>query len=288
MTDIEKQRLWSLVLKYEDLEPVQRQMVDQALAADPELRKDWQQLSGVEDKAKLDWALNSDEFWQPEMDDVTAERCYHSLEKILAELPQEGENTSPFGEVNAPDPKTVRGAGSWARMLLPLAAVLALFILFPRLATNKNLIGPVAVQTVQIANDGTRSAQGADTIEGQLRTGQAFVLNVALQDAGWLVIYHVDPKGQYVEVFSGEAVEPTITVPDAASGGFWVLDGEPGSESFVVGAFGDKSPDLATLEAAVTTACAAAEGHAAVVSALTMTMDKSLSETRVFSFEHLD
>lgn len=288
MTDLERQRLWHLVLKYEELEAPQRQAVDRALNADPELQNDWRTLRGLEGQATLDWELAKEDFWQPEMDDITAERCRHSLEEIMARVPQSGQDIAPFGNAETPATPASQGIQPWTRVLWPVAAVLALFLLFPRLATQPDLIGHLAVQTVEVAADGTRSAQRTDTIAEQLRTGQAFVLSLATEDADWLVVYHVDPNGKYAEVFSGQTTGTEMTIPDAATGGFWVLDGEPGPESFVVAAFADNAPDLVALKAALTNAGSGAEGHAAVVAALSQALNKAATELRVLSIKHVD
>lgn len=303
MTDQNRQQLWHLILQYEDLDPAQRLSVDQALAADPDLRRDWDQLRTLEQKAQLAWSTDDEDFWQPAMDQTTADRCRVSLEAILAELPQTtapGDSTDgPLPFVDSADRPPVAGRVSGMRRVLstrvlwPLAAVLALVVLYPRVATNRSLITDLGVRTIDVAAGGTRSGQGTALIEGQLATGQAFVLELAPTEATWLVVYHVDPAGHPTRLYAAPVADHSgrtgsLTIPPADTGDFWVLDGEPGFESFVVGATAKAIPDLTDLSAAVADGCSEAQGRAAAVDAVAEALADGLPEVQILTFEHVD
>jgi len=163
-------------------------------------------------------------------------------------------------------------------------------MLFPRLTPNTYLIDQLAVRTVEIAGDGTRSVESAAPTAGQLATGQAFVLSLAPMPSGWLVVYHVDPLGKYARVFADAVAneDEGQTIPSAASGDFWVLDGEPGRESFVVGATTQTAPDLNHLAEAIVQQSVGTQNHAEVVTAIATAMDKILTEVQVLTFDHVD
>lgn len=287
MTDRNRQRLWQLVLAYEDLDADQRQLVDQALAADSALRRDWQRLQALERNAALDWANGDTEFWHTAADPVEARRSEVSLNRLLAGLP----NQVPFDR----EVRTRRQAADrqrpWVRILLPLAAVLALIVFLPRMATENRLIGPLAVRSIALAQDGTRSLQSGAPPAEQLRTGQAFVLDLSPETSGWLVIYHVDPRGAATRIYADvtpEAAAGAVTIPPAASGDFWVLSGDGGLESFVVGASEQALPDLAVLDAGVVAGRPAAGDHKSVVVAVSSAMQEHLTDVQVLTFTHLD
>ncbi len=296
MTDQERQRLWQLILRYEDLDAGQRLEVDQALAADADLQRDWARLCDLEQRAQLKWAAEDEAFWQPELDRKTAADCQASLSEVLARLPAaantgERPDTRPF-EQN----RSAKGpARSWQlvpplRVLWPLAAVLALVVLYPRLTSHQDLLGHLAVRTVDVAPDGTRSGQPPVPIAGQLRSGQAFVLSLDLAEASWLVVYHVDPRGKCVRIFDDAAAPGAsgmVTVPAAGSGDFWVLDGEPGLESFVVGATSLTGLDQGALTIDLADGCAGSGNRTTKVAAVSAALGRQMSEVQVLTFEHL-
>ena len=169
--------------------------------------------------------------------------------------------------------------------------MLALVVLIPRFSGDPSLIGPVAVQVLQLTDDGTRTGQISAPMAGQLRTGQAFVLTLSPGTEGWLVVYHVGPDGSYSLVFSGEtppAGSDGVTIPTAASGDFWVLDGEPGPESFVIGASEDVMADQAALEDELGRVHTTVDGHAAVVSVLAEALAEAMTEVQVLNLTHID
>lgn len=287
MTDQNRHRLWQLVLTYEDLDPDQRRLVDEELARDPALRRDWGRLQALEKQAVLDWTTSDSDFWRPVAGPDETRQSEVSLERMLAALPAQ----VPFGSTAGMGRKSSAQHRSWGRILLPLAAVLAMLVFLPRLASENRLVGPLSVRPISLADDGTRSAQSRDLPAGQLRTGEAFVLDLSPETSGWLVVYHVDPQGVVTQVYADATPQPAagvVTIPPADSGDFWVLSGEPGAESFIVGAIGEAAPELAMLEAAVAAANKARSDHDAAVAVVSGALQKHLTDVRVVTFDHVD
>jgi len=292
VTEYDQQRLWHLVLEYEELEPAERQALDEALKEAPHLTRDWNRLREIETRAACDWPLAADEFWQTAAGNPD---CQQSLARILDELPNPAENTLPFARRSAdgPIPATSRRRFFSPRVLWPLAAVLALAVFWSSFAPQKDLIGPLTVQTIQITDSGTRSLPTPLPAAGQLRTGQAFVLSLTPETNGWLVVYHVDPAGRRERVFAGEISRPdgdlnTVTVPSVASGDYWVLSGDPGKESFVIGAAADPVVDLADLDRTVTAGYPVTGDHEQAVTAVSSALAHVVTTVRVLTVEHIE
>ncbi len=285
MTEQNRQHLWRLALMYEELTPAEQQSVDEFLAADPDLQRNWERLRELETRAACDWPLATDDFWQAGLTDSEDQARQQSLDRILATLPHTAGDTLPFGEGTA-GPQTKRRFLS-SRVLWPLAAVLALVVFLPRLSPHKDLIGLLAVQTVQVTDDGTRSLPTPVPAAGQLHSGQAFVLSLTLETSGWVVVYHVDPAGVYKRVWAGPTTDGTATIPPASSGDYWVLSGATGTENFVVGAAPEPVADLDELDRSVATACAKAHGPSQIVAAVSEALDATVMTVRVLDIDHI-
>ncbi len=286
MTEQKRQHLWLQALRYEELTPAEQQSVDESMAADPDLRRNWERLRELEKQAACDWPLADEDFWQAGSTDREDQERQESLDRLLAAVPPTVGDTLPFGE-RAAEPRT-RRRFLLPRVLWPLAAVLALVILLPNFFPQKDLIGLLAIQTVQVTDDGTRSRPTSIPAAGQLHSGQAFVLSLAPETSGWVVVYHVDSAGVCECVWDGLTTEGTPTIPPISSGDYWVLSGAIGTENFVVGAAPEPVADLDELDRSVAAACAQVQGASRVVEAVSEVLAAAVTMVRVLDIDHIE
>jgi hypothetical protein len=89
------------------------------------------------------------------------------------------------------------------------------------------------------------------------KTGEPFALQFRLTRPGFVYVLHVDPAGEVEVLYPGAleargtlvAAGETMRIPDAGGPEEWVLEGEPGIETFLIAASSkEKAPLDALLE----------------------------------------
>jgi hypothetical protein len=215
------QEIESLVLGYEELDEQERAEADGYLQQDPALaeRLRWHQNLENEAEGSLPGLQEAGDGLSPEQERAQQE----SLRRVLRRAVP-----------NVASPAAWRRPALWA---LPLAAVLALTLLWPRDRAGDDLLRELRVVPVALEGD----TRGFEQVAGVLRSGQAFALEFSLENDAHVTIFHLDPSGHFAQVHPDpqEAAAVALTagahrVPSADSESLWVLNGEPGPETFFI------------------------------------------------------
>jgi hypothetical protein len=235
MSDLSPLEIKKLILGYEDLEAGDKAVADSFLKRHPEwaARLKWHQ--DQESRAR-EATSGSGEFWDSELlDPVDEEAQIASLHKILAAMARKNINR-PLSLVGR-----LMGDGKW---MLPLAAVLALFVFLPRGGKQQLLIQDFSFTQIVLNDDSSRGTTQPARAEGILHTGQAFALDFTLSEDAYLVVYHLSPAGRVSLVYPALPTDDPILfsgdtehqIPPADSGELWILSTETGTESFLLAA----------------------------------------------------
>lgn len=228
------------VLSYEELTGEERADVDALLASRPEARR---LLEAVQRAERAEPAGELPEAAALAAEDVAAAR--KSLEELLRKaLPRPGKEPAP------------RPAGwrAWLtpRVLVPTAALAAAAWLALPGSPLRPL--PVLEGLAAVPGDATRGALPQATGPREWRRGDAFALRARLRQPSLVLLAHVDPRGrvQVLEPADGRAapVQPAGTLAFPAAAEEWTLDGEPGTETFLLAARADTTDAAAVRDAA--------------------------------------
>lgn len=278
MADGKSPEINELILGYEDLNDDERRLADEALAERPDLRARLELLQQRERGA---------------VDPVPGD-----LDLLMAPINlsagDEAKQRESLGKVRR-SAGLPRSGKSWVRtrFLLPLAAVLALVVLFPRLSSHAPVLGQVSVMEVVLDDDGHRSGtlnQGSDIF----RSGQAISLEFDLARDARVFVFHVDPRGR-VEVVhapaeTGRAVSEIgrLIIPDPESDDLWFLGRETGWETFIVAAVGDAGiPGDMVIDQA-SRFVSGAFSHDEAVAGLRSSLADAGCQVEKASFQHID
>lgn len=282
MGDLSRQEIENLILGYEDLEPSDRAVADRFLSQDPRLaaRLKWHQDLEASSAASL--SVDDDSF---ELSDEESRAQQESLRRILAAIDQSNPESEAkiisFGD-------KLRRSSRW---MLPLAAILAFAIFFPRGAQEKFLLQDLSVSQVELMPDGTRGPEHPVAAGSELHTGQAFALDFSLNEDSFVVIYHVDPRGQVSRVYPDTITDDLVPlrggqghqIPSIESGEAWILGSETGTESFLVAAHPSLLTALANI--AVTSSL---DNRADILVDLQTQLEALATQVDLYEFQHVD
>jgi hypothetical protein len=266
------------ILAYEDLGDSGRRSSDRLLAVRPDLAAKLERLREIERRAQAALPLADDDgFWTADgrsgSDDAD---CRESARRTRAALGI--------------------GSRSWldTRWLLPAAAVLAALVLLPLQARRGPLMTGLKVETVTTTRDDTRGPAPIPLTEGRLRTGEAVVLAVDLEDDAYVAVVHVDPQGVAALIYPPDTsrVERLVGgrrhhLPDPGSAGLWILDGATGTESFLVATDRETAPVLAEIRDALA-ACTDGLDRAASLAAARSLLEETWDQVELVEFLHVD
>jgi hypothetical protein len=296
MTDQDRHELLDLVLAYEDLGEAQRRRIDEILAGDEQLRRQWQRIREIERAALGPLPESEGDFWAvetlPPDAEAAARDSYAQLREALRRAPEQP--AIPLGTVRSETPWWRRWQKGGRLLLVPAAAVLALLLLLPLRHAEKTLLQDLSVVSVQLAPTADRSGDVSAT--GVLTSGQAFALRFFLEDDAYVVIYHVDPVGAMDLVFpaSVDRTPPRLlgnrnhSIPDAASGENWILGVETGQETFIVGASSDWRPDFGELLPSLTSGMPAQTDREKTVAELQARLKARMPHVQRIDLSHVE
>lgn len=223
------------VLTYEELTGEERTQVDALLARSPEARR---LLEVVQQAERAEPVGELPEGGALAAEDVAAARS--SLEALLRRA---------LPAASRPAPRRT-GWRAWLtpRVLVPTAALAVAAWLALPWSPLRPL--PILEEFAAVRADGRR---GADPADEAWRRGDAFVLRAELHAPSLVLLVHVDPRGR-VEVLDPPAAEAPRVRP-AGPLAFpehpeeWTLDGEPGTETFLLAARSDSTDAVAVRQA---------------------------------------
>ncbi|MBI5711118.1 MAG: DUF4384 domain-containing protein [Candidatus Eisenbacteria bacterium] len=274
-----------LVLVLEELEGDEREKAEAHLASCPECRSLLVRLQGVERGARLQSVLARLERGEPvRMSAGDAEQAHASLLALRVRLGLEGAAPAA-GRARA----ATAGTGArpwrrhWVRVLVPAAAVAAaLLVLWPRPSGDHVLVRDLRLLPASQMRGGG---------EGGWHTGDAFVLRFELAAPAQPVVFHAGPSGELALLYPedpGAALEKSpagpVTLPPEAGGIEWRFEGEPGVETFVVGARSRPAPGLAELLAQAR--ALPATDRSARVKALRELLERRMGPVRAIEVTH--
>ena len=175
--------------------------------------------------------------------------------------------------------------------VLPLAAIMALAFLMPQGSQEKLLMQDLSVSKVVLMPDGTRGRGHLDSRDATLHTGQAFALDFSLNEDSFVVIYHVDPRGQISRVYPETITDDLVPlrggqihqIPSAESEEAWILGNQTGTESFLVAVNQTFPISLANLQGDPTL-----NSRSAILANLQAQLEAHASQVDLYQFEHVD
>jgi len=266
------------ILAYEDLDESGRRASDRLLAARPDLAAKLERLREIERRAQAALPVADDDgFWTAdERSGADDADCRESARRTRAAL--------GIGSRSWRDP----------RWLLPAAAVLAALVLLPLQARRGPLLTGLGVETVATTRDGTRGTATIPLTDGRLRTGEAVVLVVDLEDDAYVAVIHVDPQGAAALVYPPDPSRVARLaggrrhhLPDPGSAGLWILDGTTGTESFLVATDRETAPVLSEVREALA-ACTDGLDRDAALAAARSLLEGTWDQVEIVEFLHVD
>jgi Domain of unknown function (DUF4384) len=291
MGDLSPREMEKLILGYEELEGADKALADQYLQEHPALgvRLKWHQ--SKEAIATTDWPEVENFLVYDDLSaqDQTAQQ--ESLRLILAHLNLDfgPDSKAPVTSVNVIRfSERLRRQMRWA---LPLAAILALAMVIPRIGPDRALLQNLTVIQIQLLADGSRGPELPTSANGVLHTGQAFALDFSLDQDAYVVVFHVGPSGQASLVYPG-TIADTLQVrrggmkhriPGADSEEVWILGSETGTESFLV-VSSQKLPRA--IDQALTHI--PSSDRAQVILVLQARLEELADQVTLYEFQHVD
>jgi len=249
MSRDDDKRWRELYLGYEELDASRRREVDAYLARNPAARERLEKLRELERRAVEPMgAIGLDASSVDALDSEDRAGEKRSREALLARLGKQ--------EATASRRRRGRGIASrWSRRVWLPAAVAAALLLFLGPWNDGSDPQMSGLQIVQL-DDGRQTRSTSDG--ARLHSGDAFALSFELDREASIVVYHIDPEGQFALVVPPSVDQPPprfdsgyVRIPGRDDPEQWVLGGDPGTEGFVVGLSAGPPPALPDLDAAL-------------------------------------
>jgi len=179
------------------------------------------------------------------------------------------------------------------RSWVPLAAAAAMLLLVwaPWSSRDSIQLRDVAVIAV---DTGSGTSRGTDDVR-TWNSGEAFALTFQLEASAGVIVYHVDPSGRAALVVPGSTEEAipffesgiTHHIPSAMGEEQWVLGGETGMESFLLGASDDQDLDLEILDQEIHERLASLDDRKLILDSVRTLLEEKLDSVQLIEFEHL-
>ncbi len=275
--------LEKLVLAYESLSGDDQKRADQYLSGHPETRARLERLQAIESAASN--PVPVDGTW-PEVPLSQAEEAAQldSLARLIAlfdHVPSEQRTTSWWR----------RGSRLQTRILLPVAAMIAMAVVLPRVMSDKIVITDLTIVTSGSVDGFDRGGTIKPT-PGILRSGERFRLRFHLTEDSHVLVVHAASDGSVAVVYPTDLTKPipllpsgSHVVPNPSEDRSWALDHATGVESFFV--IGAPTADINTNALLAELAAIAAAGEEREV--LIGTLEKRLGvlgSTLLIEFQH--
>lgn len=217
-----------LILGYEELEGAERARADALLREHPELAERLARHRRLESGAAAIRPTGRGLFDPDELSQEEIARQQESLRRVLLRATASAAGIRPAARSRWKRPL------QWA---LPLAAALAFALLWPQLHTDRDKLYGVHILTGPTSGE----VRGGELEPNTLHTGQVFAVEFELAQDAYVVIYHLDPAGRFAQAHPDPTVAAAVAlgagkhqVPSADAASMWVLDGQPGLETFFV------------------------------------------------------
>jgi hypothetical protein len=281
-------RIRALILAYEDLEGEDRQKAEEFLAQNADVRRKLQRLRELEEWARdpvpLPEGHAPPDFGLSPSEEAQLARSLKALKGRL--------DLQPVRQPARRGPWSVlRGPGRKIWVPVAAAAVVALWMWSPWSSRELLRFEDLRVLTVEV---GTGTSRGVETRRAR-RSGEAFALSFQLEKDAHVIVYHVDPAGRASLVFPGSPSDPMAffeadlpqRIPAATADEQWVLGGETGRESFLLGASESADLDLEALDRQVHERLANVTDRGAVLDSLRTLLTETFETVQLIEFDHL-
>lgn len=276
-----------LILGFEDLEAEEKARVLRFLEGDPEQAARLEHLQALEGLALGELPVDQSAWDEALLDAEESRQQEESLRRILAALEEQFPAHRKVREDRRPRRHRLPSRLNWA---LPLAAVLALFIVLPLWQRGGDPL-PSPRVVVLVGEEGTRGFGSEAPSRGVLHTGQAFALDFHLEGDSHVLVYHLDPAGRLALVWPADPGPETSSlaggrqhrVPRAENDEVWVLGPETGTESFLVVSFGEWTGECLDLEPV-----AGLARRADVLADLKVRLEGCRGRVELIEFDHRD
>jgi hypothetical protein len=275
--------LEQLALAYESLTGADLQRADDYLAQNPQARSRLSQLQALE-AAAAD-PVPADGAWpDTELNSEEEAAQLSSLSHLLASFDRtdEDQRTTSWWR---------RGSILRPSLLLPVAAMIAMAVVLPRVMSDKIVINDLAIVVSGTAVGSDRAGTVKPT-PGILRSGERFRLRFNLTEDSHVLVVHAASDGAVAVVYPNDLTQPvplmpsgSHVVPNPAEDRSWALDHSTGVESFFVIGAPTSNINVESLLAELATMAATGEDREVLIGSLEKRLG-ILGSTLLIEFQH--
>ncbi len=305
------------VLAYDDASPEERVVVDEFLARNPAARDLLERVRRIESGSESPHGvlpdLDSEVLALSPSERTEADASLAGLMERLGTLCDLAEGTPPEEETAGQSGpldrirawwSRVSGGSAWGRLApVPVFAAAVLFVVLnlgtPDPDPSGLGLGELTVHPAGTVRGGEPGSAPDAEAEGVRvwRTGEAFVLRCPVERPMVPIVFHVDPVGQVVMLHPEDVAGPFLVHPSTRplelplpdSEVEWVLEGTPGTETFLLVTAGDGEGLAEVLPSVVTRAMEIGEDASDrqdAIHRLQELLEKEVGEVRTTEIEH--